>query len=146
MSFIFRVPAVSATSPTPRAGQAAGTSQRRDRTVLYCVGFLSYYIFAIWALWYSPNQYWGMYGNSDGMWAAWTTEATLKWAYPFDFSPYNILSGMGSMLPPNLPWLNPGALSLGLPLDKGATYIASYTAYFIELFVSTTILMRVIGL
>ena len=130
-----------------RAPSAAETSLFfRDPALLYCVGLLGYYCFVIWALWRSPNHYWGMYGNTDGMWAAWTVEAILKWGYPFDFSPYNILSGMGSMFTPNLPWLNPGAMSLGLPFDKGARYVVSYTIYFLELLVSIVVLLRVIGL
>ena len=130
---------------THRMRAAAGLLFR-DRVLLYCVGLLGYYCFVIWALWRSPNDYWGMYGNTDGMWAAWTVEGILKWGYPFDFSPYNILSGMGSMFTPNLPWLNPGALSLGLPLDKGARYVVSYTIYFLELVVSIVVLLRVLGL
>jgi hypothetical protein len=128
------------------ASRAGASLFFRDHVFLYCVGLLGYYCFVIWALWRSPNHYWGMYANTDGMWAAWTVEGILKWGYPFDFSPYNILSGMGSMFTPNLPWLNPGAMSLGLPFDKGARYVVSYTIYFLELLVSIVVLLRVIGL
>src|SRR6266850_4477144 len=113
-----------------------GPFSRRRELLPHCVGLLAYYGFVIWALWRSPNNYWGMYGNTDGMWAAWTVEGILRWGYPFDFSPYNFFSGMGSMFTPNLPWLNPAAMSLGLPLDKGARYVVSYSVYFLELVVS----------
>ena len=58
-----------------------------------------------------------LYTPVDGEWAKWNVEAILEFGKPFDLSPYSMLAGMGSMYFPNLPWLNPGALALGLPLD-----------------------------
>src|SRR4249920_335946 len=56
-----------------------------------------------------------LYVPIDGEWARWNVEATLQFGKIFDLSPYAVLAGMGSMYFPNLPWLNPGALALGLP-------------------------------
>ena len=46
---------------------------------------------------------------------------------------------------PNLPWLNPGAMALALPLDDTARSIASYAIYAAELAISIVLLARVIG-
>jgi hypothetical protein len=86
-----------------------------------------------------------LYMPIDGEWAKWNVEAILKFGKPFDLSPYSMLAGMGSMYFPNLPWLNPGALTLGLPLDDQAKNIVSYAVYAAELAVSIVLLARVIG-
>ena len=57
-----------------------------------------------------------LYTPIDGDWAKWNVEAILHFGKVFDLSPYSMLAGMGSMYFPNLPWLNPGALALALPL------------------------------
>jgi hypothetical protein len=86
-----------------------------------------------------------LYTPIDGEWAKWNVEAILKFGKPFDLSPYSMLAGMGSMYFPNLPWLNPGALALGLPLSDHAKNIASYAVYAAELAVSIILLARSIG-
>src|SRR6266540_6900404 len=87
----------------------------------------------------------GLYGPVDGDWAKWNVEAILHFSKIFDLSPYNMLAGMGSMYLPNLPWLNPGALALALPLAGNAQNIASYAIYAAELALSLVLLARVIG-
>ena len=87
----------------------------------------------------------GLYGPVDGDWAKWNVEAILHFSKMFDLSPYNMLAGMGSIYLPNLPWLNPGALALALPLAGNAQNIASYAIYAAELAVSIVLLARVIG-
>ena len=86
-----------------------------------------------------------LYTPMDGEWAKWNVEAILHFGKIFDLSPYSMLAGMGSMYSPNLPWLNPGALALALPLDENAKSIASYAIYAAELAVSIVLLARVIG-
>jgi hypothetical protein len=86
-----------------------------------------------------------LYTPIDGEWAKWNVEAILKFGKPFDLSPYSMLAGMGSMYFPNLPWLNPGALALGLPLDEHAKSIVSYAVYAAELALSIILLARIIG-
>jgi hypothetical protein len=87
----------------------------------------------------------GLYGPVDGDWAKWNVEAMLHFSKIFDLSPYSMLAGMGSMYLPNLPWLNPGAFALALPLVGNAQNIASYAIYAAELAVSIVLLARVIG-
>jgi hypothetical protein len=86
-----------------------------------------------------------LYTPIDGEWAKWNVEAILHFGKIFDLSPYSMLAGMGSMYFPNLPWLNPGALALALPLGDQAKNIASYAIYAAELAVSIVVLARVIG-
>jgi hypothetical protein len=86
-----------------------------------------------------------LYRPVDGDWAKWNVEAILHFGKPFDLGPYSMLAGMGSMYFPNLPWLNPGALALGLPFDGQTTSIVSYVIYAAELAVSIIALARVIG-
>ena len=86
-----------------------------------------------------------LYTPIDGEWAKWNVEAILNFGKPFDLSPYSMLAGMGSMYFPNLPWVNPGALALGLPLDGQAKNIVSYAVYAAELAVSIILLARSIG-
>lgn len=88
---------------------------------------------------------WALYMPMDGDWAKWNVEAILHFGKIFDLSPYSMLAGMGSMYFPNLPWLNPGALALGLPLDERATSVVSYAVYAAELAVSLVLLARVLG-
>jgi hypothetical protein len=86
-----------------------------------------------------------LYTPIDGEWAKWNVEAILEFGKPFDLSPHSMLAGMGSMYFPNLPWLNPGALTIGLPLDEQTKNIISYAVYAAELAVSIVLLARVIG-
>jgi hypothetical protein len=86
-----------------------------------------------------------LYTPMDGEWARWNVEAILTFGKPFDLSPYSMLAGMGSTYFPNLPWLNPGALALALPIDDNTTSIVSYAIYACELAVSIVLLARIIG-
>jgi len=61
-----------------------------------------------------------LYTPIDGQWAKWNVEAILQFGKVFDLSAHSMLAGMGSMYFPNLPWLNPGALVLALPLGDQA--------------------------
>lgn len=115
------------------------------RLPVYFFPLFLFYLVTVWGLWHIPNSYWGMYGNIDGRWFAWNLEGIFKWGHVLDLSPFNLLSGMGSMFAPYLPWLNPGALSLALPFARELNYLFSYTIYFAELCVSTTALLRVLG-
>jgi hypothetical protein len=86
-----------------------------------------------------------LYTPIDGDWAKWNAEAIFHFANVFDLSPYSMLAGMGSMYFPNLPWLNPGALALALPIEDSAKNIVSYVTYAAELAISIVLLARVIG-
>jgi hypothetical protein len=86
-----------------------------------------------------------LYGPIDGDWAEWNAEAILRFGKPFDLSPYSMLAGMGSMYAPNLPWLNPGALVLALPLSETTTSLLSYIVYAAELAVTSLVLARALG-
>ena len=115
-------------------------------TLIYVVPLLLLYGVTMWGLWHIPNAYWGMYGNADGWWLAWDIEAILRWGNFLDISPFNPLSGMGSTFPAYPPWLNPGALALGLPLAKDLNYLISYSVFFIEVCISNIVLLRILGL
>jgi hypothetical protein len=86
-----------------------------------------------------------LYIPGDGDWARWNVEAILEFGKVFDLSPYSMLAGMGSTYSPNLPWLNPGALALALPIEDSAKNIVSYAVYAAELAVSLVLLARVVG-
>jgi hypothetical protein len=86
-----------------------------------------------------------LYAPVDGDWAKWNAEAILEFGKVFDLSPYSMLAGMGSTYFPNLPWLNPGALALALPIEDSAKNIISYSIYAAELAASIVLLARVIG-
>ena len=85
------------------------------------------------------------YTRVDGEWAKWNAEAILHFGKAFDLSPYSMLAGAGSIYLPNLPWLNPGALALALPLGDHAKDIVSYAIYAAELAISIAVLARAIG-
>ncbi len=87
----------------------------------------------------------GIYSNTDGDWALWSAESILRFGRVLDLSPFNIFSGMGSMFLPNLPWLNPAALSLGLPFESHTVQVISYVVYGAELAISIIVLARAIG-
>src|SRR5690349_10758311 len=97
--------------------------------------FLLMCALCVTALWMTSNTLFGMYGNIDGEWAAWNLQALFGWSAPFDLSPFNPFAGMGSLLLPNLPWLNPGAWPLGLPIPQDLQYAGSYAIYFLEVLV-----------
>lgn len=114
--------------------------------LLYLAPFIVFFAVAAIGLWSVPGDFSGMYGNDDGIWAAWNVRGILEWSQPFDLSPFNPLSGMGSTFLPNTPWLNPAAMALALPLPREVTYLISYFIYFLELGLSLTLLFRIIGL
>jgi len=118
----------------------------QQRVLVYAVPAVLLYAVVAWALWHTPNSHHGMYANQDGDWAAWNAEGILQWGRFLDLSPFNPLSGFGSMFLPNLPWLNPAALALALPAGSDVRYLASYTIYYFELFASTALLYRGFGL
>ena len=91
-------------------------------------------------LWIVPDGLFGMYGNVDGKWMSWNHRKILEWSSFLDFGPYSPLSGGGSLFLPNLPWLNPGALVLGIPAPIEYKYLFSYLVYLTELTLSTYVL------
>ena len=122
------------------------TSTFASVLLVYVVPTLVFFLVDAIGLWRLPGDFWGMYGNTDGIWAAWNLRGILEWSRPFDLSPFNPLSGMGSTFLPNTPWLNPAALALALPLPREVCYLISYLVYFVELSFSLILLYRVIGL
>ena len=93
-------------------------------------------------LWIVPDSLFGMYGNIDGRWGSWSARNILEWSTFLNFGPYSPLTGMGSPLLPNLPWLNPGALALAIPAGLEYRHLFSYIVYLIELTVTLYILFR----
>jgi hypothetical protein len=114
--------------------------------LLYLVPTIIFFVVDAIGLWRLPGDFWGMYGNDDGIWAAWNLRGIFAWSRPFDLAPFNPLSGMGSTFLPNTPWLNPAALALALPLPREVSYLISYFVYFVELSLSLVLLFRVVGL
>ena len=114
--------------------------------LLYLVPTIIFFVVYAIGLWRLPGDFSGMYGNDDGIWAAWNLRGIFEWSRPFDLAPFNPLSGMGSTFLPNTPWLNPAALALALPLPRDITYLISYFVYFVELSLSLILLFRVVGL
>lgn len=115
---------------------------RGSNTKLYLVATALMLAVTMWCLWRVPNTYFGMYGNFDGYWAAWNLKGLGEWSSPVDMSPFNPLSGLGSQFLPNLPWLNPAALVLVLPMHRDVAYVLSYVIYFIEISASLIFLCR----
>lgn len=114
--------------------------------LIYVVPTLVFFVVEAIGLWRLPGTFWGMYGNDDGIWAAWNLQGIFEWSVPFDLAPFNPLSGMGSTFLPNTPWLNPAAAALALPFPREIDYLISYFLYFVELTASLILLFRVIGL
>jgi hypothetical protein len=96
----------------------------------------------VWGLWIVPDDLYGMYGNIDGKWGSWSARSVLEWSTFLDFGPYAPLTGAGSPLLPNLPWLNPGAFTLGIPTALEYRHLFSYIVYLIELTVALYMLFR----
>jgi hypothetical protein len=93
-------------------------------------------------LWLVPDSFAGMYGNYDGHWASWHARGILEWGRLLDFSPFSPFIGTGSLFPPNLPWLNPGALALAIPAPLPVRHFASMLVYLTELSVTLYLLYR----
>ena len=115
---------------------------RRSAGWIYFAATTSMFAVTLWYLWRIPNNFYGMYGNIDGYWAAWNLKGLADWSAPVDMSPFNPLSGLGSQFLPNLPWLNPGALVFSLPIHRDIAYLLSYAIYFLELSLSLIVLCR----
>jgi hypothetical protein len=129
-----------------RSGDAAAIGSRAQAAAIYVIPTLIYFLIKAVGLWHLPNTFSGMYANDDGMWAAFNLKGVLEWSKPFELSPFNPFSGMGSVFLPNTPWLNPAAMALALPGPTEIGYMVSYFIYFAELTASTILLCRVIGL
>jgi hypothetical protein len=127
-------------SPLPKTNPVLTEAWRRALPYLLSWGLLV--VLMIVGMERMPSA---LYRPIDGEWAKWNVEAILYFGKVFDLSPYSMLAGMGSMYFPNLPWLNPGALALALPLGEQSKNIASYAVYAAELAVSIVALARVIG-
>jgi hypothetical protein len=84
-------------------------------------------------LWIVPDVLYGMYANVDGKWMSWNHRSILEWSSFLDFGPYSPFAGTGSLFLPNLPWLNPGALALGIPAPIEYKHLFSYLVYLTEL-------------
>lgn len=107
------------------------------------VSWVTFLSLLVIALFNAPGT---MYQGQDGLWAAWNAQATLSHGKFLDLSPYNIFSGTGSMFLPNLPWVNPGALALGLPFKQSVVYVLSYLVYALVAGGSIYLLCRRLGL
>jgi hypothetical protein len=97
-------------------------------------------------LWCVSDSLFGMYGNVDGKWTSWDTRALLEWSSFLDFGPFTPLAGTGTLLKPNLPWLNPGALALAIPVPLPYRHLISYLVYAAELSASCYFLFRELSL
>jgi hypothetical protein len=62
--------------------------------VFYLAPTIIFFIVAAIGLWGLPGDFWGIYGNDDGLWVAWNVRGILEWSRPFDLAPFNPLSGM----------------------------------------------------
>ena len=113
--------------------EAAMSYLRTLTTYILPLAIIGYVILC--GLWIVPDSLFGMYGNIDGKWGSWNARSILDWSSFLNFSPYSPLTGTGTLFLPNLPWLNPGALALGLPTAIEYKYLLSYIIYLIELIV-----------
>jgi hypothetical protein len=93
-------------------------------------------------LWIVPDIMFGMYGNVDGKWMSWNHRSIMEWSSFLNFGPYSPFSGTGSLFLPNLPWLNPGGLALGIPAPIEYKHLFSYFVYLTELALATYFLFR----
>jgi hypothetical protein len=100
--------------------------------VTYILPALAVFYVVLAGLWLVPDGYAGMYGNFDGHWTSWNARGILKWSTFLDFSPFSPFVGTGSLFAPFLPWLNPGALVLGLPGPLPLRHLASMLVYLAE--------------
>jgi hypothetical protein len=91
-------------------------------------------------LWIVPDILYGMYANVDGKWMSWNHRSIREWSSFLDFGPYSPFAGTGSLFLPNLPWLNPGALALGIPAPIEYKHLFSYFVYLAELTLSMYLL------
>jgi hypothetical protein len=115
--------------------------------ISHATSWVFFTLFLAAGLRYIPSEIvGGTYSNIDGQWLAWNASSIFNYANFLDPSPYNAFSGMGSMYLPNLPWLNPGALALKLPLSLRGLYVVSYVIYLLLLAGSIALLAKSLGL
>jgi hypothetical protein len=110
--------------------------------VTYVLPALAVFYVVLSGLWLVPDGYAGMYGNFDGHWSSWNARGILKWSTFLDFSPFSPFVGTGSVFAPFLPWLNPGALVLGIPGPLPLRHLASMLIYLTEVSVTLYLLYR----
>jgi hypothetical protein len=108
----------------------------------YILPGLAVFYVVLSGLWLVPDGYAGMYGNFDGHWSSWNARGILQWSGFLDFSPFSPFIGTGSLFAPFLPWLNPGALVLGIPGPLPLRHLASMLIYLTELSVTLYLLYR----
>lgn len=106
--------------------------------VLFTIYFFSWYVAPEWGPF-------GPYSSTDGDFVAWNQTIIMEWGQFLGLSPFNIFGGFGGLYLPNLPWLNPGAVPLGLLDDPKTAYLVSFSAYFIEICISLYLLCRAIN-
>lgn len=94
----------------------------------------------------TSSHMYGLYSDVDGQLAAWYSKALFLWSTPFSMSTLNPFQGMVSLFLPNSSWWNPGALVLSLPFTTLTNYIISYSIYWLEIYFSTYLLARTLGL
>jgi len=112
----------------------------------YAVAVSLFYTLTLLGWHLMPNGIWGLYSLTDGAWLAWLATSIQTWSAAFDLAPYNIMQGLGSLYPPDTPWLNPGALVLALPGEIWFRYYLSYSIYFLELIAATIVFGRSLNL
>jgi len=120
---------------------SAGVAVLRVVLTYVLPAFAVFYV-VLSGLWLVPDSFAGMYGNHDGHWASWYVRGILEWSEFLDFSPFSPLVGTGSLFAPNLPWLNPGALALAIPVPLPIRHLMSMLVYFAEVSVSLYLLYR----
>jgi hypothetical protein len=111
-------------------------------SLIYVLPSLALFYIVFAGLLRAPDSLAGMYGNFDGHWASWNTRGILEWSAFLDFSPFSPLVGTGSVFAPNLPWLNPAALALGISASLPVRHLVSMLIYLTELSASLYLLYR----
>ncbi|MCW4116990.1 hypothetical protein NPA31_018685 [Aurantimonas sp. MSK8Z-1] len=123
-------------------------AKRRDLWPYYALIYVIPVLIAAYLLiksfWITSDSMYGMYASQDGGWAAWNAKGILEWSTILDLSPFTPLVGTGSTFLPNLPWLNPAALALALPVSVSVQYLISYILYAILLSASLFLLCYVL--
>ena len=128
--------------PATATSLRPATAKISRAVVMYVLPALAVFYVILSALWLVPDTFAGMYGNHDGHWASWGVRGILEWSGFLDFSPFSPLEGTGSLFPPNLPWLNPGALALAIPASLPVRHLLSMLIYLTELSASLYLLYR----
>lgn len=118
------------------------TSAKLRVLLTYILPALAVFYVVVSGLWLVPDGYAGMYGNFDGHFTSWNARGILEWGGFLDFSPVSPFVGTGSQFAPFLPWLNPGALALALPVPLPLRHLVSMLVYLIELSVTLYLLYR----